>query len=165
MRFCTGRRETEQRDNQSYAKLNSIQNGSQSTLNQLQAEPLPIGAHFAVKRYACTLRTFTIIHFQPPLFVLHFAVAARSELSAAEVFCNTFLFYNDIYKLFANWAYLFNLAITVQKPKCIIPKLFGCAYCHTVVHCIDFKIYAVVKQIKNIIQFHLNHILSLWFQT
>ena len=47
--------------NQSYAKLSSVQNGSQSTLNQLQAEPLPIGAHFAVKRYACTLRTFTII--------------------------------------------------------------------------------------------------------
>ena len=48
MRFCTGRRETEQRDNQSYAKLERVQNGSQSTLNQLQAEPLPIGAHFAV---------------------------------------------------------------------------------------------------------------------
>lgn len=49
--------------NQSYAKLERVQNGSQSTLNQLHAEPLPIGAHFAVKRYACTLRTFTIIRF------------------------------------------------------------------------------------------------------
>lgn len=41
-------------------KLNSIQNGSQSTLNQLQSEPLPMDAHFAVKQYAYTLRTVTI---------------------------------------------------------------------------------------------------------
>ena len=133
-------------------------------MNQLQADPLPIGAHFAVKRYACTFRTFTIIFKTSSIFVLHFAIAARSELSAAEEFCNTFLFYNDINELFANWSYLHNITITVQKPKDISPKLFGCAYCHTIGHCINFKMYVVVKQIKNIIQFHLNHILYLWFQ-